>query len=155
MKPLESLMNIRHSVRTLGLVALVLPALAFAAKGDLMQITTTMNMKIPGAPAQMASMLNQTHTLKQCIARDRMTDPKTWSTKGDCTASNVHQSATGVSAHLVCRGMVGDLQVRLLPGGAVHGTMRMSGTDHGMQMTGEQTFDARRIGACDAPAPTR
>lgn len=138
--------------RLAGLLAL-LPLLAHAAQGDLLSVTTTTRMDMPGAPPQVAGMLNRTSTRNLCVPLARRTDPTIWNETGNCTASNVHQSADALSAHLVCRDMVADIEMRFLPGGVVHGAIHMNGSAHGMRMTGEQTIDGKRIGSCDTDAP--
>lgn len=141
-------MNVRHSFRTLGLIALTLPVLAFAARGDLMQITSTTRM---GGPMAMPP---RTLTRQQCVAgREQLGDPATWDRRGECKATDVHRTATGATAHLVCRQGTADFKVRILPGGGAHGTMHMVGHSSAMNVVIDQTFDAKRIGACDAAPP--
>lgn len=144
-----TLHDLRLASRLVAAIVAV-PLLAGAAQGDLMSITTTSHMDMPGAPPQVAAMMNRTFTRKQCMELARRTDPTIWNENRHCTASNVHQSATEVSAHLVCeRGMVADVDVHFLPGGDVHGIVHLNGNVNGMRMTGEETIDGRRIGSCN------
>lgn len=145
-------MELHAVIRAARLAAVIamLPALTFAAQGDLMSITTTSHMDMPGAPPQVAAMMNRTFTREQCMQLARRTDPTIWNENRHCTASNVHQSMTEVSAHLVCeRGMVADIDVHFLPGGDVHGIVHLNGNVNGMRMTGEETIDGKRIGSCN------
>lgn len=139
-------------VKSFVLVALallaLLPVLALAAQGDLMIVTTTTRIDMPGAPPQAAGMMNRTTTRKLCLTLARRTDPTVWNDVSNCTPSDVHQSASAVSAHLTCKDMTADVDMHFLPGGSVHGTVRMHGAVQGMRMAGEQTIDGHRIGSC-------
>lgn len=145
-------MSLHALFRTVQVAALLalLPGLAQAAQGDLMRVTTTTRMEIPGAPAQAAGMMNRTTTRELCLTLARRTDPTVWNDVSNCTPSNVHQSAAAVSAHLACKNMTADVDMHFLPDGSVHGTVHMQGAIQGMHMTGEQTIDGQRIGSCDA-----
>jgi hypothetical protein len=147
-------MNARPIFRLLRLLAALacLPALASAAQGDLMRITTVTRVDMPNAPSQFLKVVNRTFTRNRCVELARRTDPTIWPNVSNCTASNVHQSAMEVSAHLTCEDMSADLDLHFRRGGVVHGTVHMSGALHGMPMTANQTIDAQRIGGCDAAA---
>lgn len=144
-------MNARHSLRAVCLIAaFALPILVFAGSGNLMRITSTTRMS--GGPMAMPP---RTMTHQQCVAdREQLSDPATWDRNSECKAEDVHRTATGLTAHLVCRKGAADLKVEFRPGGGAHGTMHMVSNAGGMSMTMDQTFDAERIGTCDAPLPT-
>jgi hypothetical protein len=149
-------MNARSTFRLLRLLAALacMPALASAAQGDLMRITTTTHVDMPGAPPQLLKAMNRPFTRTRCIELARRTDPTIWPEVSNCAASNVHQSATEVSAHLTCEAMSADLDIDFQADGTVHGTVHMSGAMHGLPMTADQTIDAQRIGSCEPGVDT-
>lgn len=139
----------------LAAVLATLPTFAYAAQGDLMSITSTMKMKMIDAAGQSHPMPVHTRTVKECQAPHHMTDPDSWKDDPDCTVSDVHRSATGMSAHMMCKsGMASDVKVTLLPGGAMHANIHIHGaTGAQMSVDGETTVDAKRIGSCDYTPP--
>jgi Protein of unknown function (DUF3617) len=146
-------MSFRTLFRTLCPLAVIamLPLLTRAASGDLMSVTTTFKMQMTGVPSQYANMPARTMTRQECVAgNQQLHDPQRWVKDSDCTVSDVHRSATGMSAHLVCKQTIADIHIEFLPGVGTRGTVHMSGTvGQGMHMVGDQTFEAHRIGSCD------
>lgn len=155
----ENAMNIRplaHALRA-ALVLAVMPALAQASQGNLMSITTTIKMNMIDADGHVSSaMPTQTRTVKECQAPHHMTDPNTWKDSPDCTVSDVHQSAGGMIAHMMCKdGMASDITVKLLPGGGAHATIHTHGaTGAQTSVDGQIVTDAKRIGSCDYHGPS-
>ena len=146
-------MRIQPFFRAIRLAAVLatLPTLAYAAQGDLMSITSTMKMKMVDAAGQSHPMPVHTRTVKECQAPHHMTDPDSWKDDPDCTVSDVHRSAPGMSAHMMCKsGMASAVKVTLLPGGAMHANIHIPGaTGEPMSVDGETIVDAKRIGSCD------
>jgi hypothetical protein len=139
-----------RAVRLTAVLA-TLPSLAYAAQGDLMSVTSTIKMKMIDAAGQAHPMPPQTRTIKECQAPHHMTDPDSWKDNDDCTLSDVHRSATGLTAHMMCKGgMASDIKVTFLPGGGSHADIHIHGaTGAQMSVDGETTVDAKRLGSCD------
>lgn len=140
-------MHTRHLLQALCLFAVVAaPALGWAAKGELMHITTT--MKMSGGPMTMPP---RTITRQQCVGQaDALADPKAWGNDSQCTVHDMQRTGNEVTAHLVCRHATSDVRIQMLPDGA-HGTVHAISDVNGMHMTMDQTFDAKRVGECDLP----
>lgn len=131
-----------HALRV-AIVLAVIPALAYAAQGDLMSITT--HMTISGAP----NMMPRAMTIQRCVAPGAMTQPQTYSRgQHDCKVSDLKRTANSVSAHMVCPNITADIDMHM-SGSSTHGTMHMVSHAGGSPMTMDQTFDAKRIGSCD------
>lgn len=149
-------MRIQPFIRAARLAALLatLPTLAHAAQGDLMSVTSTMKMKMIDAAGQSHPMPVHTRTVKECQAPHHMTDPDSWKDNEDCTFSDVHRSATGMTAHMTCKsGIASDIKVALLPDGDMHADIHLHGaTGAQMSVEGVTTVDAKRIGSCDYQA---
>lgn len=139
-----------HAVRATLLIA-VIPALAYAAQGNLMSITSTIKMNTIFADGKSQAMPPQTRTVQECQAPGHMTDPNSWNDDKDCSVSNVHHSATGMTAHVMCKsGLASDITVSMLPGGGVHALIHTHGaTGGGMSVDGTIVTDAKRVGSCD------
>lgn len=138
-------MNIRPAFNALraAIVLAIIPALAYAAQGDLMSITSHMTMT--GVP----NMMPHAVTIQRCVAPGAMTQPQTYSRRNhDCTVSDLKRTASSVSAHLVCPNTTADIHMQIA-GSSTHGTMHMVTTAGGSPMTMDETFDAKRIGSCD------
>ena len=133
---------ILHALRA-AIVLAAIPALAYAAQGDLMSITS--HMKVAGVP----NMMPRAVTIQRCVAPGAMTQPQTYTRgKHDCKVSDLKRTANSVSAHLVCPSVTADISMQV-SGSSTHGTMHMVSNAGGSPMTMDQTFDAKRIGSCD------
>lgn len=137
----------------LGLAIALCAAPAFAGEpGNLMRMTTTAHMQMPGMP----NMAPMTHTAQVCTSKAKP-DPRQMMQRGQvCKVSNYQRIGNTVSYHVVCGGgmnMGGDGKFTQSADGGIHGTAHMAGGPDGHAMQMEMTIDGTRIGSCDYTPP--
>ena len=144
-------MSVSSMVRICCLCALALLATTAAAQsdsGNMMKMTTTTRMTMPG----MAAMGPMTHTMNVCTSAKKP-DPSTMMrNRKDCTVSAYKQSGNTISYHMACSGqmqMSGDGRFTMLSDGNMKGEMHVQGSTGSGAMKMDMTFDGVRTGSCD------
>ena len=142
-------MHLTSILATSALCALGLVALpAFANEpGNLMKVTSTMKMQVPGMSMPARTQTHQVCTsVKKPDPRDMLKQQK------DCTLSNLVQTADSVSYHMTCTGqmqMDADAHFQLHSDGGMHGTIHSNSHASGQNMVMDMTIDGVRVGSCE------
>ncbi len=139
----------------LSVLALIAtPLLAQTEPGNLMKVTVTSKMQMPG----MANMPARTSSETVCTSVKKP-DPRQLMKKNkNCTVSNYQQAGGTISYHMACTGrmqMSGDGKFEMLSGGNVRGQiqMHMANSAGGRTMSMKMSYDGQRIGSCEYTPP--
>ena len=141
-------MNIRSGINSIALmtVACLLPVTATAQGTDnLWEITSKMEM--PGMPMAMPAQ-----TLQQCLARNSK-DEDYLPRRGNCRVLENQRTGNRITFKMACSAPEADITGEMNLGeDAYDGKMRMVTRTAGQSMEMTNTFSAKRIGTCTAPA---
>ena len=143
----------RATLRTCAFALITLPALAFAEPGDMMHMTVTSQINMPGM-----QMAPHAHSSDVCTSRQhdaRELAKSSSSRPRDCTYTNYKASAGSASFHMTCTGetpMEGDGDFKFSAAGS-QGKIHMTMQNDGHPMTMDVSIDARRTGACEYTPP--
>jgi len=126
-------------------------ALAQSDSGNMMKMTVTMKMQVPGA----GDLPARTTTQDVCASRDH--DMRAMlQQQQDCVVSDYRQLGSVISYHLACGGnpprMTGDARFELLPGGDIHGSVHANSNIGGQSVVMDMTYAGQRTGSCDYSA---
>lgn len=137
----------------LGLLVLFTSAAyAQSQPGNMMKMTISMKMQIPG----MGSVPAQTVTQNVCTAKDpdmraMMEEQK------DCAITNYKKVGNVVSYHVTCGGnsptMSGDAQFELRPDGSINGSIKATTNMSGQSVAMDMTYAGVRTGSCEYTPP--
>lgn len=150
-------MKIRH-LRSGCIVAAIafatVPTLAMAEPGNMMKITVTTKVDVPGLPSSMPA---QTHTVNECTGKT-MPDPRSFmKERKQCKVTNYHKVGDTIGYHVDCSGdvqMAGDASFTFHNDSSVQGKIKMAGNTHGQQMAMDMTYNGVRTGSCDYTPPS-
>jgi hypothetical protein len=126
------------------------PALARGEAGNLMKVTSTTKMQMPGM-----SMPARTQTRQVCVSASRPDPRQMLKLQKDCTISHLAQTADSLDYHMSCAGemrMDADAHFRMHDGG-MHGTIHSVSDASGQAMTMDMSFDGVRVGGCEYTSP--
>lgn len=141
-------------VRICCLCAFALLATTASAQsdsGNMMKMSVTMKMQVPGAEGMPA------RTTTQDVCTSRSHDMRAMlQQQQDCTVSHYQQVGDVVSYHLVCGGdppkMTGDARFELLPNGNIKGSVHANSSMGGQSVLMDMTYAGERTGSCDYTA---
>lgn len=147
-------MNTRRCILFAGAFTLTLCALPSLAgqPGNLMKMTTTVHMQMPG----MGAMAPMTHSMNVCTSAKRPDPSRMMQHQGDCTVTDYKKRGDTITYHMSCSGhmqMSGDGKLQVLAGGGMHGSIHIKGDEGSQAVDMDMTFDGQRIGACDYTPP--
>lgn len=126
------------------------PALAGGETGNLMKVTSTTKMQMPGM-----SMPTRTQTTQVCVSASRPDPRQMLKQQQDCSVSRLARTADSLDYHMSCTGdmhMDADAHFQV-HGGSMHGTIHSNSDDSGQAMTMDMTFDGVRVGSCEYTSP--
>lgn len=130
---------------------LAMPACAQSDSGNMMKMSVSMKMQMPGA----GDIPAQATTQDVCMSRDLDMRAMLQRQK-NCTVSDYRQAGNVVSYHVACGGnppgMVGDARFELLPGGSIKGSVHANSSMGGKNMVMDMTYAGERTGSCDYAA---
>ena len=141
-------------VRICCLCAFALLATTASAQsdsGNMMKMSVTMKMQVPGAEGMPA------RTTTQDVCTSRSHDMRAMlQQQQDCTVSHYQQVGDVVSYHLVCGGdppkMTGVARFELLPNGNIKGSVHANSSMGGQSVLMDVTYAGERTGSCDYTA---
>jgi hypothetical protein len=126
---------------------------AFASQpGNLMNMTTSMHMQMPG----MSAMPPMTHTQKVCVSAQRPDPRDVMRNGGQCHVSQYKLVGNTVSYHVECGApmqMSGDGTFTMRSDHGIHGSMHVTGNAGGQHTQMDMTIDGTRVGSCDYTPP--
>lgn len=128
------------------LMLTAMPSFAQRESGDLMQMTGTSTMQIPG----MGAMPPHTFTYQKCVPTKKPKQPDPRGIFPHCTVSNFKRVGDDISGHVSCPGppsISGDGHFTW-SGDSFHGQAHMTGTIQGQPISADQTLNGQRIGSC-------
>ena len=134
-----------------ALALLATTASAQSDSGNMMKMSVTMKMQVPGA----GDMPARTTTQDVCTSRNH--DMRAMlQQQQDCTVSRYQQVGDVVSYHLACGGdppkMTGDARFELLPNGNIRGSVHANSSMGGQSVLMDMTYAGERTGSCDYTA---
>jgi len=149
------IIRLPHSLSALCLLVLIgSPALA-TEPGNMMKMTSTTKMEMPGMGVNMPPM---THTADVCTSAKKPDITQMMKNQKDCKVSNYQEVGNTVSYHIECTGkmqMSGDGKFQLGSDGSVNGEMHASGeAGTGQKMTIDVSYNGQKTGVCDYTPPS-
>lgn len=130
-----------------ALALIATPLLANSQAGNLMKLTVSSSMQIPG----MAKLPPHTFTKEVCTSVSKPDPRQLLKQSKQCVISNYHQTGSTITYHMNCSGrmaMSGDGSFQQLPGGHVTGEMRMTSQVGQQTMTMQTRYHGERLKSC-------
>lgn len=143
-------MNLHHRITFGSLCALALiapPLFARNKPGNLMRLTITSSMQIPG----MAQLPPHTFTKQVCTSANKPDPRQMLKQSKQCVIGDYHQAGDIITYHMSCTGQVpmhGDGRFHQLPGGNFSGEMRMTSQLGQQTMTMHTRYHGERLKSC-------
>jgi len=146
-------MSMPSMMRICCLCAFALLATTASAQsdsGNMMKMSVTMKMQVPGAgdmPARTTTQdvcTSKSHDMRAMLQQQQ-----------DCRVSHYQQVGDVVSYHLVCGDppkMTGDARFELLPNGNIKGSVHANSSMGGQSVLMDMTYAGERTGSCDYTA---
>lgn len=151
-------MNTRYTrgILVFGAFMLTAAAASAAQPGNMMRMTVTTKMKMPGLPS---SLPTQTHTASVCTAKSKPDPRSMLKQQKMCTYTNFKQTGDSASYHVVCGDpmqMTADATSSFTSqaNGNIRGKVHIVGTTQGQPMQMDMTYDGVRTGSCDYTPPS-
>lgn len=123
------------------------PTLAHAEPGNLIKMTVSVKMQLPGINVPARS-----HTMQSCASTKKPDARKMVQKAKGCTTSGYKEVGDTVSFRMECTepmAMKGDTTFTMAADGGVRGTTHMTSAIEGKAMVIDTTYEGQRIGACD------
>ncbi|UGB36835.1 DUF3617 domain-containing protein [Frateuria soli] len=125
---------------------------AFATEpGNLMKMTTTTRMQMPGM-----SMPPMSHTTTVCTSTQKPDPRRMMQGQKDCQVTDFKREGDLITYRMACTGAVtmnGEGRFEMLAGGGMRGSLHVTGNSGGREMTMDTSFEGQRVGACDYTPP--
>jgi hypothetical protein len=150
----------RRCGMALGNARVVFPLVLMAAvggqarasePGNLMKMTTTTRMQMPGM-----SMPPMSHTSTVCTSVEKPDPRRMMRGQKDCKVTDFKREGNVLSYRMACTGAVtmsGEGRFEMLADGGLRGTVHVTGNSGGREMTMDTDFEGTRVGACDYTPP--
>ncbi|HET6804996.1 MAG TPA: DUF3617 family protein [Frateuria sp.] len=121
--------------------------------GNLMKVTTTTRMQMPGM-----SMPPMSHATTVCTSTRKPDPRRMMQGQKDCKVTDFRREGDVVTYRMACTGavtMAGEGRFEMLSGGAMRGSLHVTGNSGGRAMTMDTTFEGQRVGSCDYDPPAQ
>jgi hypothetical protein len=119
--------------------------------GNLMKMTTTTRMQMPGM-----SMPPMSHTATVCTSARQPDPTRMMQGQKDCKVTDFKRTGNVITYRMACTGAVtmnGEGRFEMLADGGLRGSVHVAGSSGGQEMVTDTTFEGQRLGPCDYTPP--